>query len=85
MTYEKDVETMEDTKLAACLEEAFYYNERLYLTGTFDEENYEGAIKELIPIIETEKPKKIILGFPKKILLCNLFDYTFEKFSKLYI
>ena len=38
-----------------------------YKTIHFDEEDYEGAIKELIPIIETEKPQKIVLGFPKNM------------------
>lgn len=38
-----------------------------YKTIHFDEEDYEGAIKELIPIIEAEVPEKIVLGFPKNM------------------
>lgn len=38
-----------------------------YKTIHFNEEDYEGAINELIPIIETEKPNKIVLGFPKNM------------------
>ena len=38
-----------------------------YKTIHFSEEDYEGAIKELIPIIETEVPERIVLGFPKNM------------------
>ena len=38
-----------------------------YKTLYFGEEDYEEAIRKLIPIIETEVPEKIILGFPKNM------------------
>lgn len=38
-----------------------------YKTIHFDENDYEKAIDELIPIIEAEKPQKIVLGFPKNM------------------
>ena len=40
-TYEKEVETIEETKRKEVLEEAISYNERLYRTGEFREEEYE--------------------------------------------
>lgn len=38
-----------------------------YKTLHFDEGEYDKVIQELIPIIETEKPEKIVLGFPKNM------------------
>ena len=38
-----------------------------YKTLHFEEEDYEGAIKQLSSIIEEESIEKIILGFPKNM------------------
>ena len=40
-TYEKEFEEMDLSKLEICLEEAYLYNESLYLTGKAEEEEYE--------------------------------------------
>lgn len=40
-TYEKELEEIDMSKLDKCLEEAYLYNESLYLTGKAEEEEYE--------------------------------------------
>ncbi len=40
-TYEKNLEEMDNSELEKCLEEAYLYNESMYLTGKTEEEAYE--------------------------------------------